>query len=69
MDEQHIVGVISDTHIPHRLKEMPPRVFEQLKGCDLILHAGDLEDVHILDSLRTIAPVTATLRSRRSRAR
>ncbi|MCL5998230.1 MAG: metallophosphatase family protein [Chloroflexi bacterium] len=59
MDDQHIVGVISDTHIPHRLKEMPPRVFQQLKGCDLILHAGDLEDVHILDSLRTIAPVYA----------
>jgi putative phosphoesterase len=59
MVDQHIVGVISDTHIPHRLKEMPPRVYEQLTGCDLILHAGDLEDLQILEPLREIAPVYA----------
>ncbi|MCL4507054.1 MAG: metallophosphatase family protein [Chloroflexi bacterium] len=38
---------------------MPPRVYELLKGCDVILHAGDLEDVHVLDPLRALAPVYA----------
>ena len=59
MVEQHFIGVISDTHIPHRLKEMPLRVYELMQGCEVILHAGDLEDVHILDPLRKIAPVYA----------
>ncbi len=59
MAVQHNIGVISDTHIPHRMKEMPPIVFENLQGCELILHAGDLEDIHILDPLRQIAPVYA----------
>ena len=59
MSEQHLIGVISDTHIPHRMQEIPPRVYEQLKGCEVILHAGDLEDIHILESLKQIAPVYA----------
>ncbi len=59
MSQQHIIGVVSDTHIPHRLKEMPPRVYELLQGSDVILHAGDLEDVQILEPLRRLAPVYA----------
>jgi putative phosphoesterase len=59
MAEQLLIGVISDTHIPHRMKEMPPFVYEQLHGCDVILHAGDLEDIHILEALSAIAPVHA----------
>ncbi len=59
MAAQHIIGVISDTHIPHRMKEMPPIVYEYLRGCELILHAGDLEDIHVLDPLRQIAPTYA----------
>src|SRR6266540_4338854 len=59
MAEQHYIGVISDTHIPHRMHEMPSFVYEHLRGCDVILHAGDLEDIHILDPLRQIAPVYA----------
>lgn len=59
MSEQHLIGVISDTHIPHRLKHMPQRVYDLLQGCDIILHAGDLEDVQILEPLRHIAPVYA----------
>ena len=38
---------------------MPPRVYELLAGCDVILHAGDLEDPRILDSLGRIAPTYA----------
>lgn len=48
------VGVISDTHGLLR-----PEVVEMLEGVDHILHAGDVGDIHILDRLAVIAPVTA----------
>lgn len=46
------VGIISDTHGLLRLE-----VIEQLNGCDLILHAGDINKQEILDRLEQIAPV------------
>jgi putative phosphoesterase len=48
------VGVLSDTH--NRLR---PRVLELLAGCDRLLHAGDVGEPAILESLRRIAPVLA----------
>jgi uncharacterized protein len=53
------IGVISDTHIPHRIKALPDAVFRAFEGCDLILHAGDLEDPGILCALSALAPVLA----------
>ena len=49
-----IVGVISDTHGLLR-----PEAIENLAGVDHILHAGDVGDPAILDTLRRIAPLTA----------
>lgn len=46
------IGIISDTHGLLR-----PEVIEQLKGCRLILHAGDINRQEILDKLEQIAPV------------
>lgn len=48
------IGVISDTH--GRLR---PEVAEHLRGCDYILHAGDVDRQEILDRLEDIAPVCA----------
>jgi putative phosphoesterase len=48
------VGVISDTHGLLR-----PEASTYLKGCDLIVHAGDIGGEKILDALRAIAPVIA----------
>lgn len=53
------IGLLSDTHVPHRLPALPPALFDRLAGVDLILHAGDLDDPAILDELRQIAPVQA----------
>jgi putative phosphoesterase len=36
-----------------------PEALEALQGCEAILHAGDVGNIEILDSLRTLAPVTA----------
>lgn len=48
------IGVISDTHIPERAKEIPPSVLDGLKECDLIIHAGDLIDLGVLEELKKI---------------
>lgn len=48
------IGVVSDTHGLLR-----PEVPELLRGCDLILHAGDIGGEEILTSLAQIAPVHA----------
>ncbi len=53
------VGLLSDTHIPHRLKRLPDAVLDALAGVDLILHAGDVDDPAVLKPLRAIAPVHA----------
>jgi len=53
------VGVVSDTHWQVADGPLPPELFEELSGVDLILHAGDLVTVEILDQLKKIAPVQA----------
>jgi putative phosphoesterase len=49
-----ILGVISDTHGLLRSEAV-----DALRGADRILHAGDVGDPEILDTLAQIAPVTA----------
>ncbi|KPK43012.1 MAG: hypothetical protein AMJ78_00120 [Omnitrophica WOR_2 bacterium SM23_29] len=50
------IGVISDTHIPNRADEIPSKILESLKTMDIILHAGDLVDLEILRTLKSICP-------------
>ena len=53
------LGLISDTHVPDRLAALPPALFEALAGVDLLLHAGDVGELSVLDELSRIAPVGA----------
>ena len=53
------IGLISDTHIPEARDELWPQVFDVFKGVDLILHAGDIHDLIVLDQLADIAPLWA----------
>ena len=41
------IGIISDTH-----NLLRPEVLEILKGCDCILHAGDVTKESLLDQIR-----------------
>ena len=52
-------GLISDTHIPEAGPRLPEQVSRVFDGVDLILHAGDLHVVDVLDWLEEIAPVVA----------
>ncbi|BBH46407.1 metallophosphoesterase family protein [Pseudomonas sp. KU43P] len=46
------VGVISDTH-----GLMRPEAIDALKGCELIVHAGDIGKSAIVEALEALAPV------------
>jgi putative phosphoesterase len=48
------IGVLSDTHDLLR-----PEVIAALRGCEAILHAGDISSSGVLDRLSRIAPVQA----------
>lgn len=48
------IGLISDTHGLLR-----PEAVAALRGSELIVHAGDVGEPEILDTLRTVAPVVA----------
>ncbi|MCC6442106.1 MAG: metallophosphoesterase family protein [Armatimonadetes bacterium] len=54
-----IIGVISDTHIPRRAKEIPEAVMEAFASVDRILHAGDLVTLGVIAALSSLAPVDA----------
>ena len=53
------IGVIADTHVGEVLPELPAAVPPVFAGCDLILHAGDITCMSVLDQLGEIAPVVA----------
>lgn len=48
----HKIGILSDTHGLLRTE-----VLEVLQGCDVILHAGDINSAAVIEKLQTIAPV------------
>lgn len=58
-DVTAVLGLISDTHMPQRCRELPRALFDVLGGVDLILHAGDVGELWVLDRLGAIAPVIA----------
>jgi putative phosphoesterase len=55
----HRIGVISDTHIPQKAPRVPETVLRHFEDVELILHAGDLSTLAVLDQLSTYAPVEA----------
>lgn len=55
------VGVLADTHIPSRARDLPLQAYQHLSGVQAILHAGDVLESEFLERLRQIAPVLAVL--------
>jgi len=46
-----LVGLISDTHGLIR-----PEAIQALRGCDVLIHAGDVGDPEVIEQLRALAP-------------
>ena len=53
------IGVISDTHVQTKKCELPAELMDTLKTCDLIIHAGDLVDLCVLEILKKSSKVEA----------
>ena len=51
------IGLIADTHMPGSIDVLWPQVARAFEGVELILHAGDLHTLDIVDHLGEIAPV------------
>ncbi len=51
-----LIGVISDTHIPERADKVPKAVFKAFKDVELILHAGDVVTIDVIQELENLAP-------------
>jgi putative phosphoesterase len=53
------IGVLSDTHIPNRAKELPLALLKAFENVDHIIHAGDVAILDVILQLEKLAPVTA----------
>ncbi len=53
------IAVLSDTHVPQCLPELPKQINQIFRGVDLIVHCGDINSLQVLDELRQLAPVVA----------
>lgn len=53
------IGIISDTHYQDRLFALPEGLARIWAGVSVIVHAGDVGDLSVLEALSAIAPVVA----------
>jgi uncharacterized protein len=51
------IGLIADTHMPGSLAELWPQAYAAFQGVDMILHAGDLHTLEVVDELGKLAPI------------
>lgn len=47
--------VISDTHIPQRIKELPDILVQEINKADGIIHAGDFTSYRFYENLKSIS--------------
>lgn len=47
--------LMSDTHLPKRARELPPRLLAEIPRADVVVHAGDWVDTATLDLLEARA--------------
>jgi putative phosphoesterase len=61
-----MVGVVADTHVPDRAKEMHPGIIPIFRnaGVQVILHAGDICAPGVIEELKSVAPIVAALGNR-----
>jgi putative phosphoesterase len=52
------IAVLADTHV-NKLEYLPKKIIDALSTVDLIIHAGDLTDVQLLNELKQLNEVKA----------
>ena len=50
------IAIISDTHLPRGARRLPDACVAELRAADLILHAGDIATVGVLEELEALGP-------------
>ncbi len=56
------VAVIADTHLtPTSPRDLPDRVWDEIRAADLVLHAGDVVTPDLLTRIGAVTPVVAVL--------
>jgi putative phosphoesterase len=51
------IGLIADTHMPGSLVDLWPQAYSAFTDVDMILHAGDLHTLDVVDELGKLAPI------------
>lgn len=61
LDSVRCIGVVSDTHIPDRVRSLHPDLIPGLRdaGVEVIIHAGDICAPAVIEELSQVAPVIA----------
>ena len=52
------IGIIADTHIPELSPVLPARIAETFRGLDIILHAGDVCELAVLQEFQETYTLT-----------
>lgn len=55
------LALVSDTHLPRGARRIPEAALERMRAADLIVHAGDLVAVEVLDELEALGPPVAAV--------
>ena len=50
------IAIISDTHMPRGARRVPDACVEAMRAADVIVHAGDLSSIGVLDWLESLGP-------------
>lgn len=56
------IGILADTHMPNRARDLPYPVAAAMRDVDLILHAGDINTRDALEHIRKLGPPVLAVR-------
>jgi putative phosphoesterase len=54
-----MIFVLSDTHVPERMRKLPQKFLDQIKSDDIIFHAGDFVRWEVFQKLDKLAKLHA----------
>jgi hypothetical protein len=47
--------LLADTHVPRRARDLPDQVWQAVDDADVVIHAGDWVELHVLEALEARA--------------